>query len=332
MNRCKTRCLWGIELIFPDKTSLAPTFIATVFLVLTPFITYASSTSLETTTYNLSEIAHGIYLHEGVHVTFEHEQHDDIANIGFILGKKCIAVIDTGGSVSIGNSLLKAIQKVSDKPVCYVINTHVHFDHVLGNLPFLDEHPEFVGHENLKAAIERNRSFFLEEYSNDLGLDPSEDSIIGPDTGVENTKELDLGGRKLLLTAYPTAHSHNDLTVLDQQTGTLWTGDLLFRERIPSLTGNLKGWLDVMESFKTLNVSLVVPGHGTTAQNLAEAKTDQQRYLDNLLKETRQAIADGLFLDEALERVGNDEKARWLLHEQHHKANVIKAFTELEWE
>jgi len=332
MNGCITRYLGGIELIFSNRTSLAPTFIATVFLVLAPFITYASSASRESTTFNLSEIAPGIYLHEGIHVTFEHEQHDDIANIGFIIGNKCIAVIDTGGSVSIGNSLLKSIQKISDKPVCYVINTHVHFDHVLGNLPFLDEHPQFVGHENLKVAIKRNRSFFLKEYSNDLGPDPSEDSIIGPDLGVPNTKELDLGGRKLLLTAYPTAHSYNDLMILDQQTGTLWTGDLLFRERIPSLTGSLKGWLDVMESFKTLNVTFVVPGHGTTAKNLAEAKADQQRYLDNLLRETRQAIADGLFLDEVQERVGNDEKAHWLLHEQHHKANVTKAFTELEWE
>ena len=311
MNRCKTRYLWGIELFFSDKASLTRTFITTVFLVLTPFITYASSESPETVEFNLTEIAPGIYLHEGVHVTFEHEQHDDIANIGFIIGNKCIAVIDTGGSVSIGDSLLKAVQRVSDKPVCYVINTHIHFDHVLGNLPFVDEHPEFVGHENLKAAIERNRSFFLKEYSNDLGLNPSEDSIIGPDLGVSNTKELDLGGRKLLLTAYPTAHSYNDMMVLDQQTGTLWTGDLLFRERIPSLTGSLKGWLEVMESFRTLNVSLVVPGHGTTSKNLAEAKTDQQRYLNNLLRETRQAIADGLFLDEVQERVGNDEKAHW---------------------
>jgi quinoprotein relay system zinc metallohydrolase 2 len=234
--------------------------------------------------------------------------------------------------VSIGASLLKAIRKISDKPVCYVINTHIHFDHVLGNLPLMDEHPEFIGHENLKAAIERNRSFFLKEYSSDLGPDPSEDSIIGPDLSVSNKKELDLGGRKLLLTAYPTAHSYNDLMVLDQQTGTLWTGDLIFRERIPSLTGSLKGWLDVMESFKTLKVSLVVPGHGTTAESLAEAKKDQQRYLENLLRETRQAIADGLFLDEVQEQVGNDEKEHWLLHEQHHKANVTKAFIELEWE
>jgi quinoprotein relay system zinc metallohydrolase 2 len=307
-------------------------FFVTALLLLTPVITNATTAALDVDAFNISEIAPGIYLHKGVHVTFEHEQQDDIANIGFIIGDKCIAVIDTGGSFSIGNSLLKAASEASDKPVCYVINTHVHFDHVLGNLSFVERQTEFVGNETLKAAIERNRSFFLKEFPDNLGPNPSTDSIIRPNIGVVKTKELDLGGRKLLLTAYPTAHSHSDLTVLDQKTGTLWTGDLLFRERIPSLTGSLKGWLAAMESLIDTDVTLVIPGHGTTAQNIPDAIKEQQVYLENLLNETRKAIADGLFLDEALERVGNKEKMHWLLHEQHHKANVIKAFTELEWE
>ena len=332
MTRCKTHCLQETRYLYSLRLNLSNTFIVAAFMLHTPLITNASTATPGADAFNLSKIAPGIYLHKGVHVTFEHEQQDDIANIGFIIGDKCIAVIDTGGSVSIGNSLLKAASEVSDKTVCYVINTHVHFDHVLGNFSFVKSQPKFVGNETLKSAIKRNRPFFLKEFPENLGPNPSIVSIIGPDIGVVKTKELDLGGRKLLLTAYPTAHSHSDLTVLDQKTGTLWTGDLLFRERIPSLTGSLKGWLTAMESLKDQSVTLVIPGHGTTSQNLLDASIDQQRYLGNLLKETRKAIADGLFLEEALERVGDKEKILWLLHKQHHKANVIKAFTELEWE
>ncbi|NIQ14930.1 MAG: MBL fold metallo-hydrolase, partial [Candidatus Dadabacteria bacterium] len=69
------------------------------------------------------------YLHDGIHVKFDDIQNDDIANIGFIVGKKCIAVIDSGGSVRIGSALQNAIRKKSDLPICYVINTHIHFDH-----------------------------------------------------------------------------------------------------------------------------------------------------------------------------------------------------------
>ena len=131
--------------------------------------------------FNLIEINEGIFLHRGTHAAFGDPDHDDIANIGFIIGDKCVAVIDTGGSVSIGEELHRAIQSTTDKPICYVINTHVHFDHVLGNLAFTGNKPEFVGHAKLADAIEANRDFFLKEFSSYLGSSPTRQSIIGLD-------------------------------------------------------------------------------------------------------------------------------------------------------
>ena len=283
--------------------------------------------------FNLEEVATGIYVHKGLHVEFEHPQHDDIANIGFIIGDKCIAVIDTGGSVNIGKTLLENIRKKSNLPVCYVINTHIHFDHVLGNFAFAGENPEFVGHSNLAAAMESNRAFFLEQFSQDLGPEPSENSIIGPTMTVKDTLELDLGNRVLLLTAYQTAHTDTDITVLDKNTGTLWMGDLLFKERIPALDGSLIGWLAVLEKFKNNNdIKFIIPGHGSPASNWKQSIEDESRYLKLLLDETRHAIAEGMFMEEVINTVGANEKKQWLLHEQHHRRNVSKSFTELEWE
>ncbi|NIO42298.1 MAG: MBL fold metallo-hydrolase, partial [Burkholderiales bacterium] len=68
------------------------------------------------------EVATGVYVRPGKHsVVFEGE---DIANIGFIVGERCVAVIDTGGSYSEGQALLGAIRQITPLPVCYVINTH----------------------------------------------------------------------------------------------------------------------------------------------------------------------------------------------------------------
>lgn len=286
----------------------------------------------ETESFNLKQVANGVYLHSGVHVDFTHPQHADIANIGFIVGNNCIAVIDTGGSIAIGQELLLSLREISKLPICYVINTHVHFDHILGNAAFLSENSKFVGHEKLPDAIEHNRDFFLQQFSAELGSTPNKDSIIAPVLTVDKTMDLDLGGRIISLTAYQAAHSHTDLTVFDQQTKTLWAGDLIFRERIPALDGKLIGWLTVLKMLQNETINLAIPGHGTISNDWAQTFVAEMHYLTMLLNDTRKAIAEGQFLEEAMDKIGKEERQAWLLHEQHHNRNVSKAFIELEWE
>lgn len=282
--------------------------------------------------FKLHKVGDGIYVHQGRHVNFEHPQSDDIANIGFIVGAKCIAVVDTGGSVATGQQLLAAIRQISQLPICYVINTHIHFDHILGNLAFLDSETQFIGHTALVDAVEQNRSFFLQQFKQNLGDAPSQASIIGPDLTVNDVMDLDLGNKIIRLVAHQTAHSNTDLTVLDVQTKTLWSGDLIFKERIPVLDGKLKGWLTVLETMQYQAVDLLIPGHGMISNEWPRAYEAEVRYLKMLLSDTRKAIIAGVFLEDAVHSIGRQEKQQWLLHEQHHRRNVTKAFIELEWE
>jgi quinoprotein relay system zinc metallohydrolase 2 len=282
--------------------------------------------------FNIIEVAEGNYLHKGIHVSIDDHNHDSIANIGFIVGERCIAVIDTGGSIDIGMKLLKKIKSISDKPICYVINTHVHFDHILGNKAFVPDNPEFIGHENLAVEVEQNRNFFLEQFKDDLGPNPSASSIISPDILIDKPTQLDLGNRIITLTPFPVSHSHSDLTVMDNKTNTLWAGDLIFRERIPSLTGSLIGWIEVMKELSSLKVELVIPGHGHVAKSMPIAIKQQRDYLYRLLDETRNSIEDGQFINEAAENIDSENLSGWLLHDLQHPANVSRAFNELEWE
>ncbi len=302
--------------------------VAFTFLIITN-LGFASDPEQD---FNLNEVSPGNFLHHGKHVSIDHAQHDDIANIGFIIGDRCIAVIDTGGSVNTGIKLLQQIRAVTDKPICYVINTHIHFDHLLGNKAFITEKPEYVGHHHLAEEVEQNREFFLERFKDDLGPNPATTSIIGPDILIEETTTLDLGNRSLTLIAYPVSHSHSDLVVIDNKTGTLWAGDLIFRERIPSLTGSLIGWLKTTEELLGLTVKTVIPGHGTETNSIIDATEQLQGYLQRLLDETRLAIANGLFINEAIESVDKNNQSNWLLFEYQHPTNVSKAYTELEWE
>lgn len=297
-----------------------------------PLLWIANVVTASEQAFNLTQVSEGVFVHEGKHVGLEHADNDDIANIGFIVGDECIAVIDTGGSVAVGQALKQAVQRTSSLPVCYVINTHVHFDHVLGNLAFKEYDPVFVGHENLTPGMEQNRGFFLSEFTANLGQNPTEASVIGPDVTVGDKLELDLGNRLITLHAYPPAHSYTDLSVYDHKTGTLWLSDLLFIDRIPALDGSLKGWLKTMEILKTRQANHVIPGHGRVTLPWPEAAGAQDAYLEMLLNGTREEIARGTFMEDVIENVGKSGKKQWLLYEENHKRNVSKAFTELEWE
>lgn len=279
------------------------------------------------------ELAPGVYVHQGRHEDATAANRGDIANNGFIVGERCVAVVDTGGSLENGRRLRRAIRQATSLPVCYVINTHVHPDHVFGNAAFRQDAPAFIGHENLAAALLARSGHYRKSLARLVGERAASGSeLIAPTQPVSSEMEIDLGGRILQLRAWPTAHTNTDLTVLDQATGTLWLGDLLFAQRVPSLDGNLKGWLAAMETLRGMPARLVIPGHGLPSAHWPGAMQDQERYLQALLRDVGQAIRDGKTLSQAVENAAGDERSRWLLFDDYHPRNVTTAYTELEWD
>ena len=192
--------------------------------------------------FNLEEVAPGVFVHQGRHVGIDDATRGDSANIGFVVGKDCVAVIDTGGSLATGQALRAQIKSRTHTPICFVINTHAHFDHVLGNAAFVGDHPQFVGHANLAAVLAASREYFLERFGVELQGAPAP-QIIAPDLAVVADQALDLGARSLRLVAHPVAHSTADLTVLDRiKTSTAFgynifaTNSPYWEERIRSIT------------------------------------------------------------------------------------------------
>ncbi len=290
--------------------------------------------ALSATAFSITEAAPGVFVHRGRQLALDAPGHDDIANIGFVVGKRCVAVIDTGGSVRVGRRLRSAIAQRTPLPVCYVINTHVHVDHVLGNAAFRDSAAKFVGHEQLGDALIRSREVFLKDYAADLDAPPSAAQIIGPQltVAVGSDLELDLGDRRLMLHAWPKAHTDCDLSVYDRASGTLWSGDLLFVERTPALDGSLKGWLAAIDALAGMHVTRVVPGHGPVRADLAAALAPERRYLEDLLSGVRAQLAKGNPMQSAIKEVDPPEKTTWLLWDATHPRNVARAYQELEWE
>ena len=281
--------------------------------------------------FNLTEVAEGIYIHQGIHEMFSETNQGDISNIGFIVGRRCVAVLDTGGSPKVGQTLRAALREKTSLPICYVINSHLHPDHVLGNLAFKEDKPVYIGPAGLAEDLAHNREYFLKNFIQSTDKTAG-DWIIPPDRTVEDTLELELGGRLIRLTAHGKAHTAHDLSAYDVNTKTLWLSDLLFIDRIPALDGSIKGWLDVTEQLRSMEAERTIPGHGPPSAPWPKALDAQTRYLNALVTEIRALIAKGGTLEEALETVGSSERGRWRLFDEYHKRNVTRAFAELEWE
>ncbi len=94
-------------------------------------------------------------------------------NAVFIVGKKDVTVVDSNISSEYTREVLAALRKITRKPVRYVINTHWHEDHIIGNRVYRDAFPavRFIGHQstltdlptigaaNRKGSIENGAGF-----------------------------------------------------------------------------------------------------------------------------------------------------------------------------
>lgn len=281
----------------------------------------------------LDEVADGVFMHRGVTALSAPQNQGDICNIGFVVGTNGVAVIDTGGSAHAGTNFHAAIRAKTKLPITHVISTHMHPDHVLGNGAFAAEKPIFTGHHKLLRALAERSEGYLEAAKDQLGEDAFAGTVvILPTLAIETQTKIDLGGRELVLTPRPTAHTNNDLTIFDTKTETLFTGDLVFSQHLPTLDGSLRGWLKLLDVMEKEPAARIVPGHGPSQLPWPAGAADVRRYLETLAADVRKSIAAGKTMTDAMQTCAQSERERWQLFDEHNARNVSAAFAELEWE
>lgn len=290
--------------------------------------------------YAWQPIANGAWAHYGLIEDFAPSNHGDISNAGLVVGKQCAAIIDTGGSPRVGRAQLAAVKALTDKPICFVINTHVHPDHMMGNAAYRQVNNQvdglqFVGSVKLPAAMRARGRIYLNAMQRELKADADGADVVPPTLTVMDEQVIDLGERRLVLKAWPTAHTDHDLTVLDETSGTLWTGDLLFVSHTPVVDGSVKGWQAVLKQLQALKIKQVVPGHGIAKQPWPEELVAQGHYLHQIESDIRTAIKNGRSLPQALAEQGQTSTTvpgKWQLLESFHRRNLTAVYAELEWE
>ncbi|GLK73704.1 quinoprotein relay system zinc metallohydrolase 2 [Ancylobacter dichloromethanicus] len=280
----------------------------------------------------LEAIAEGVHVFRAPYELIAPSNDGAIANMTLIVGDEAAAIIDTGNSLLAGARMRAAMRAVTDKPLRYVINTHMHPDHTLGNAAFAGDAPRFVAHHKMPRALSLRAETYLAQAERMLGAQAEGTRIVLPDLLVEDRLTLDLGGRPLELRAHPTAHTDNDLTVFDVVSGTWVMGDLLFVGHIPTLDGSLLGWLALLDQLTGTPAARAVPGHGPSSVAWPQASAPERRYLDVLRSDIRQLLAEGGAMSEAPAHAVVSERGDWVLFDEFNARNAIAAYHELEWE
>lgn len=304
----------------------------TRLLALAMLILSCAAPSLAAENFNLQEIAPGVLAHAGQIAMMSRENKGDIANLGAIVGDDAVAVVDAGGSLIEGKAFLAALRERTTKPIRFVIATHAHPDHVFGVSAFVAEGAVFVAHKNLPRAVAARGAHYLSSFRETMGDALDGTTLVSPTLTVEDETTLDLGGRKIVLRAWPRAHSDCDLTVLDEKSGTLFAGDLLFIGHVPVVDGSLLGFLAVADDLAKIKAQRVVPGHGPLVAPWPRALEDERAYLQRLTADLRAAIGKGANVARAAKEAGESERTKWRLFDEYNGRNATAGFAELEWE
>ena len=283
-------------------------------------------------TATLDEVAPGVFVRRAPYAETTAANLGGIANVGFIIGRDAVLVTDSGGSLADGAWLRAEIRARTDRPIAHVVLSHVHPDHAFGAGAFMADAPAFIGHGRLAEELALRGDFYRARLVEILGPDAAGPVVMPTRTVGPEGATVDLGDRRLRLTAHPAAHTLSDLSMLDPDAGLLFPADLLFVGRVPSLDGSLPGWLTELDALEAIGARSAVPGHGPALVDPAVAIAPLRRYLTTLRDDVRRAIAAGAPIGDAVETAALSERDAWALFDDYNGRNVTQAYKELEWE
>lgn len=241
------------------------------------------------------EVADGVWMVRGADEPIAFSNGGAIANSVIIATDDGAVVVDPGPSLSYGRAIRALAERVTGKPVVRVYVTHLHPDHSFGAGAFDARSVHAL--PTTRHDLERDGEGFSDALFRVLADWMKGTTVVMPQGDV-TAGEVVIGGRKLRLLALD-GHSGGDLAILDEATGTLIVGDLVFHDRAPATPhANLNGWLAALDRLDAVPHDRVIPGHGPLdSGNIAIAQTrDWLTWLQGMLSD---AVLSGKDMSEA---------------------------------
>ena len=240
-------------------------------------------------------MAPNVYAHVGDTEGRNYENEALNANIGLVVTPAGAVLIDSGATFKTGEAIATAARKVTPQPIRWVVNTGGQDHRWLGNGYFKGQGAEIIAHAGAEADMKARGPEHLRTNAPVLkdkqdGTEPVYPTrwLQGPD----NT--LDFGGVRVQFVYRNGGHTPGDMLVVLPASGVVFTGDVVYTDRILGLhpVSKTKTWVASFEALEALNPRVVVPGHGNVT-TLAQARRDTGHLLKALRTHMGKAVEAG---------------------------------------
>lgn len=244
------------------------------------------------------QIAKDTWVLWGANEAFNADNGGHIANIGVIITPEASLVFDSGPSKGFADALNAWIKAQGGGPVRYVLNSHAHPDHFLGNQVF--KKSTLMAAAPTRDAIAEEGSDLAENLYRMVGAKMQGTQAVTPEK-IATNQRFSLGEHQLEIKIL-NGHTSADLVLFDHSTGVLFTGDLVFYERaLTTPHAVLKDWLASLDLLDQLPYTTLIAGHGPIDQTRA-ATAQTRQYLLWLDEVMQQGAAQGLSMAEMLQQ------------------------------
>lgn len=219
-------------------------------------------------------------------------------NIGIYVGEKYVFMIDDQFD-RLSKQIKASISTLTDKPIAFLFNTHMHGDHTGGNARFNTDLTAIVAHDNVRKRVQTN----MQNELKDQKISPEYLAKMLPEVTFSDDITFFDGDETIMAFHVHNAHTDGDAMVYFMTNNVLHMGDTYFNGSYPYIDlnsgGTVEGFINAQK--KALLVinedTKIIPGHGRPSN-----KSELGRYiamLEELKANMQKAIASGKTLEEA---------------------------------
>jgi glyoxylase-like metal-dependent hydrolase (beta-lactamase superfamily II) len=267
------------------------------------------------------------------------------SNAGFVVTNEGVVVFDALGTPALGYRLIQRIREVTDRPIKKVVVSHYHADHIYGLQAFKQhgDNPEVIAQRQALGYVGGSRATQGEAAQRRLeqrreALFPWVDQntyLVPPDITFDKEYTFELGGLTFEIRHLGPAHAPADSIMLIKEPGVLFSGDVIYKGRIPFLDSpetDVRNWIKGLEYLTSIKPAptYLIPGHGDADSDVARSLAFTRDYIEFVINAMTKALRELKPFDQAYRDTDWSAYEKMPAFKASNRGNAYRIYLELE--